>query len=69
MAPELDTAGREAQHKWNARYEDSTSLPRVAPVLADHQYLLPRTGRALDLACGLGGNALCLAAHGLDTWA
>jgi SAM-dependent methyltransferase len=69
MTTDLDAAGLEAQHKWNARYTENPSAPRVAPVLADYQYLLPRTGRALDLACGVGGNALCLAAHELETWA
>lgn len=69
MLPTLDTVGLEAQQKWNARYADSTSPPRIAPVLADYQHLLPSQGRALDLACGLGGNALALAAHGLETWA
>jgi SAM-dependent methyltransferase len=38
-------------------------------VLWENQHLLPATGRALDLACGLGGNALLLAACGLETWA
>lgn len=66
---DLDAAGLAAQHTWNTRYSEHTSTLRVAPVLADYQHLLPRLGQALDLACGLGGNALCLAAHGLDTWA
>lgn len=35
----------------------------------DNQHLLPALGRALALACGLGGNALLLAAHGLETHA
>jgi SAM-dependent methyltransferase len=38
-------------------------------VLWENQHLLPATGRALDLACGAGGNALLLAVHGLETWA
>jgi len=38
-------------------------------VLWENQHLLPTTGQALDLACGAGGNALLLAAHGLETWA
>jgi SAM-dependent methyltransferase len=41
----------------------------AARVLADFEHLLPATGRALDLACGTGGNALLLAQHGLETWA
>lgn len=38
-------------------------------VLSDYAHLLPSDGTALDLACGLGANALLLAAHGLDTTA
>ena len=32
--------------------------------LADHRHLLPRTGLALDIACGHGRHAFWLAAHG-----
>ncbi len=54
--------------KWNRIYRDRpASPPTAARVLADHVHLLPRAGEALDLACGTGGNALLLAAHGLDT--
>lgn len=59
----------QAQQKWNARYTDTTSMPAAARVLLENQHLLPARGQALDLACGLGGNALLLARHGLDTWA
>lgn len=38
-------------------------------MLADHVHLLPPTGIALDLACGLGGNALLLAGKGLQVYA
>lgn len=58
-----------AQQKWNARYRNRTSPAAAAPVLADNRHLLPNSGRALDLACGLGGNALLLAQHGLETHA
>jgi len=37
--------------------------------LVDHAHVLPATGRALDVACGSGRNALWLAARGLDTLA
>ncbi len=36
-------------------------------VLEENAHLLPKSGRALDLACGLGGNALLLAKRGLNT--
>lgn len=54
------------QQKWDKRYQDSTAEPRVASVLADNLHLLPKSGSALDLACGLGGNALLLARQGLS---
>lgn len=71
MAEHLAIADVEAQHKWNTRYQTMplTQPPQAAQVLRDYQHLLPTTGRALDLACGLGGNALLLARHGLETWA
>ena len=55
--------------KWNQRYAGPQRSPQPAFVLSEHQHLLPASGLALDLACGLGGNALALAAHGLDTHA
>ena len=57
--------------KWNLRYasaEDQVS-PQPAVVLKKNRHLLPNAGVALDLACGLGGNALLLARHGLQTHA
>ena len=33
---------------------------------AENQHLLPPSGKALDLACGMGGNAKLLAESGLD---
>jgi SAM-dependent methyltransferase len=56
--------------KWNERYRDAVvgdSDP--VQVLRDYAHLLPAHGAALDLACGLGANALLLAARGLDTLA
>lgn len=41
----------------------------TARVLLEYAHLLPAAGSALDLACGMGGNALLLAAHGLRTCA
>ena len=38
--------------------------PPPAEVLARNRHLLPASGRALDLACGRGANALCLAGRG-----
>ncbi|MBM3224492.1 MAG: class I SAM-dependent methyltransferase [Candidatus Tectomicrobia bacterium] len=69
MSEALDLAAQQARDKWNARYHESTSTPQAALVLREYTHLLPSTGCALDLACGLGGNALLLAAHGLVTYA
>jgi SAM-dependent methyltransferase len=65
------TDSRDRQIKWNQRYAslEGESLPQPADVLQNYQHLLPKTGVALDLACGLGGNALYLAQRGLETYA
>ena len=56
--------------KWNDRYKDGDpDQARPADVLADYMFLLPDSGRALEVACGLGGNAILMASHGLDTQA
>jgi len=54
------------QSKWDNRYRDADSAPRAALVLSENLHLLPTQGKALDLACGLGGNALLLAQQGLE---
>lgn len=54
--------------KWDARYGEGDAVDaRPCAVLESFQHLLPSAGSALDLACGLGGNALLLAARGLKT--
>ena len=53
--------------RWNQRYQSVAAPPQAAAVLRDNRHLLPPSGEALDLACGLGGNALLLAEHGLNT--
>jgi len=56
--------------KWNARYREAQhSMPTAAAVISENLHLLPESGNALDLACGLGGNALLLAERGLDVQA
>ena len=56
--------------KWNRIYEGKTDTPVTCDVLTENVHLLPKTGLALDVACGLGGNAEFLATHGLtvDAW-
>ena len=50
---------------WNQRYLEGRYRPRAAPFSLLERWIdrLP-PGRALDVACGTGRNALCLARHG-----
>lgn len=58
------------QIKWDAIYCDCDQKPAPCQCLAEHDFLLPKSGSALDLACGLGGNGLLMAAQGLtvEAW-
>lgn len=58
------------KEKWNERYRAATGDRQASRVLRENLHLLPEKGRALDLACGLGGNAILLAEQGLevDAW-
>ncbi len=52
------------REKWNRRYADEAGdIPAPDPFLVQHRDLL-KSGRALDLACGRGGNAIFLARSG-----
>jgi tellurite methyltransferase len=51
--------------KWNARYGEEAASLQPSPFLAQVSEVLPRTGRALDVAGGSGRNARWLAQHGL----
>jgi 2-polyprenyl-3-methyl-5-hydroxy-6-metoxy-1,4-benzoquinol methylase len=71
-------ADRSTEKKWNAIYANSDhhnevtkhqQKTKAAFVLQEYSYLLPNSGKALDLACGLGANALFMAARGLQTHA
>jgi 2-polyprenyl-3-methyl-5-hydroxy-6-metoxy-1,4-benzoquinol methylase len=56
--------------KWNAIYSQLEIVDAsVVTVLSEHAFLLPKTGLALDLACGLGKNAIFLAQQGLTVTA
>ncbi|MEH6470409.1 MAG: methyltransferase domain-containing protein [Halopseudomonas sp.] len=57
------------QAKWNQRYQQAERINPAARVITDNLHLLPLQGNALELACGLGGNALELAGQGLNTQA
>jgi 2-polyprenyl-3-methyl-5-hydroxy-6-metoxy-1,4-benzoquinol methylase len=54
------------QDKWNNHYQSSQQPGSVSRVLTDNAHLLPLSARALDLACGLGANALFMAARKLS---
>lgn len=54
---------------WQRRYQSTPKIPQAAEVLSQNLHLLPAQGKALDVACGLGGNALLMAQQGLDVWA
>jgi len=57
----------ESRDKWNNIYQD-VSITATSPtaVLKDNKYLLPKVGKALDIACGAGANAIFLARNGLE---
>ena len=66
----MDNSDQSQREKWDRNYRGSSvDFPRPCRVLDDYGYLLPASGKALDIACGLGGNALLLAAAGLNTTA
>ncbi len=57
-----------SQEKWDRIYSQTgKTTPPVCAVLKENSHLLPFTGKALELACGLGSNALFLAQQGLET--
>jgi len=53
--------------RWNRRFLDEGWSGEPSPFLVSQDAVLPRRGRALDVASGPGRNALWLAERGLDT--
>jgi tellurite methyltransferase len=47
--------------RWNKKYQEPAPYPEPNPRLLQNRSLLPLGGTALDLACGLGADALYLA--------
>ena len=50
--------------KWDERYKNSVMPAEPSAILSQHPHLLSTSGKALDVACGLGGNAVFLAKAG-----
>jgi len=60
----------DTQKKWDAIYQKAEEGEYSAVrVLQENRHLLPPSGRALELACGMAANAAFLAQHGLTTTA
>ncbi|MDH5190335.1 MAG: class I SAM-dependent methyltransferase [Gammaproteobacteria bacterium] len=58
------------KQKWDSRYKESEVTDSApAAVLQENLHLLPSQGNALDLACGLGANAVLLAQNNLNVTA
>lgn len=72
MAHSCTNTEADSATKWNNKYQPGINTITAADlvpaeILQTFQHLLPAQGLALDLACGLGGNALFLAQHKLQT--
>ncbi len=54
--------------RWNRKYQNGNPNPAFEPdpLLSDYRHLLDGKGKALDVACGVGHNALFLARLGYD---
>ncbi|ODR04621.1 SAM-dependent methyltransferase [Mycolicibacillus koreensis] len=58
--------------RWDARYTDRDAPTAASvgppPVFAPYSGVFPTSGRALELACGVGSASVWLARRGLDVW-
>jgi 2-polyprenyl-3-methyl-5-hydroxy-6-metoxy-1,4-benzoquinol methylase len=54
---------------WDARYRASPGKTEPSEILTVYAPLLPKRGRALDVACGNGRNSVWLAERGLEVTA
>jgi SAM-dependent methyltransferase len=58
------------RRRWDERHANRAAAEVALPSrFAPHAHLFPRSGRALELACGRGGAAVWLAVRGLEVWA
>ena len=53
------------RERWDKRWSQAGPVGEPPRILRDHGHLLPTTGDALEIACGLGAGALWLAQSGL----
>ncbi len=60
---------KQVSSHWDKRYQEGTKESSVCLLLNEYGYLLPNKGQALDLACGLAGNAFYMADKGLQVHA
>ena len=56
------------QQKWDNHYSDA-ELGAPSKILMENAHLLPQSGEALEIACGMGANAVFMARHGLHAHA
>ncbi len=64
LSPRMNEAA--IQKKWDSKHSEGRVVDaRPCWLLEENVDLLPSSGSALDLACGLGGNAVLMANHGL----
>ena len=58
----------ESQNKWNNIYADATiGSYSISRILTENGHLLPKNGKALEIACGTGSDSIFLAQQGLQT--
>ncbi|OOZ36614.1 class I SAM-dependent methyltransferase [Solemya velesiana gill symbiont] len=60
--------GEHLKEKWDRRYAAAEGTGDIAWVLEENRHLLPSHGEALDLASGLGANALARAGLQVSAW-
>ena len=51
---------------WDQRYREASGPTAPAALLTSLESLLPKRGKALDLACGAGRNSVWLAERGIE---
>ncbi len=67
--PHESSPSHQTRDDWDQRWSDAGPLPEaVEPyeILADHESLFPRSGTALEVACGRGSGAVWMASRGLE---